>query len=100
MPLRCPVYKADNPQGPTCRRCKADLEDLFALEAQREQELSAARALLVTQPGQARAHAHSATRIRRYEESLRLQAVAHLLAGDYRNAWRVYRSLSSDKAQA
>ena len=27
MALRCPVCKADNTQGPACRRCKADLTD-------------------------------------------------------------------------
>ena len=30
--IRCPVCKAENSQGPTCRRCKADLSLLFRLE--------------------------------------------------------------------
>src|SRR5262249_17865113 len=33
--MRCPVCKAENAQGPACRRCKADLSLLFAVEARR-----------------------------------------------------------------
>src|SRR5438093_11568024 len=42
-PLRCPVCRAENTQGPSCRRCKADLSLLFALEEQRRQALGTAR---------------------------------------------------------
>ena len=38
MALRCPVCKAENAQGPNCRRCKADLSLLFALEDRRARE--------------------------------------------------------------
>jgi hypothetical protein len=41
--MRCPVCKADNAQGPQCRRCKADLTVLFDLEAARRARLDAAR---------------------------------------------------------
>src|SRR5207247_9228838 len=42
-PMRCPVCKADNATGPGCRRCKADLGLLFALEDERTALLAEAR---------------------------------------------------------
>ena len=33
--IRCPLCKADNLEGPACRRCKADLSMLFRLEERR-----------------------------------------------------------------
>lgn len=33
--MRCPVCRAENDRGPNCRRCRADLSLLFALEKQR-----------------------------------------------------------------
>ena len=44
--MRCPVCKAENAQGPACRRCKADLSLLFALEERRAWALAEARRLL------------------------------------------------------
>ena len=43
MALRCPVCKAENAQGPNCRRCKADLSMMFALEDQRAPVMEEAR---------------------------------------------------------
>ena len=40
--MLCPACKADNAQGPACRRCKADLSPLWALEARREALLALA----------------------------------------------------------
>lgn len=96
--LRCPVCKADNPltpipsppggegigvRGTNCRRCKADLSVLFALEEHRA-------ALLV----EARSHAaigrwsdfldtvEQAHALRAGKETYRLKAVGRLLLGD------------------
>ena len=44
--MRCPVCKADNAEGPLCRRCRADLKLLFALEEQRQRSLEATRQCL------------------------------------------------------
>ena len=41
--LRCPACRADNAAGPNCRRCKADLSLLWALEQQRAAHLIEAR---------------------------------------------------------
>lgn len=94
MPIRCPVCKAENATTP-CRRCKADLSPIFALETQRTTEFTAARrALVAGRHGEALAHARQADHLRRDDESQRLLAVAALLAGDPAEAWRCYRRVS------
>jgi len=40
--MQCPVCRAHLEQGPACRRCRADLSELFQLEEQREQVMSTA----------------------------------------------------------
>ena len=37
--MKCPVCRAENDQGPQCRRCKADLALLFTLADQRRSAL-------------------------------------------------------------
>jgi len=90
--MRCPVCKADNAQGPQCRRCKADLTPLFDLEAARRARLDAAREHLARgRLPEALAAAGEADWIRRDEESRRLLAVARLLNRDFAGAWACYR---------
>ncbi len=92
--MRCPVCKAENGEGPNCRRCKADLSLLFALEQQREAAVASARAELAAgRWGEARAQAAWADHLRRDEESQRLVAVAALMEGDFREAWGRYRGV-------
>src|ERR1041385_8260423 len=99
--MRCPVCKAENNQGPQCRRCKADLSLLFALEEQRGRELDAARRSLAEgRWSRAEAHAAEANWLRRDEESLRLLAVARLFRRDFAGAWRCYRELRGEGAAA
>jgi Flp pilus assembly protein TadD len=86
--MRCPVCKAENSQGPQCRRCKADLTLLFRLEAQQARALSRARALF--QAGrfeQALRFAEGADATRRDNQTLELLAVLHLHRGDFARAW-------------
>lgn len=93
--MRCPVCKADNSQGPQCRRCKVDLTLLFQLEEQRRYALAAARhALAGGQPAQAVEQAKAADWMRSDEESRRLLTLAHLLNRDFARAWRCYRAAS------
>jgi hypothetical protein len=90
--MRCPVCKADNPQGPQCRRCKADLSLLFALEEQRRRTLAEARRCLRHGEWQAAARrAETADWLRGDEEARRLAVVAHLLGRDFAGAWRAYQ---------
>ena len=48
MPIPCPCCRASNDTGPACRRCKADLALLFALEANRAEHFAAARVATAT----------------------------------------------------
>jgi hypothetical protein len=90
--MRCPVCKADNGQGPLCRRCKADLAPLFDLEAARRARLDAARAAFAeARWAEAGAAAAEAGWLRRDGEAERLLAVARLLGGDFAGAWECYR---------
>jgi predicted amidophosphoribosyltransferase len=94
--MRCPVCKAENVQGPQCRRCKADLALLFALEGRQRQEAQAARRCLAAGHwAQALAHAAQAYWLRSDAESRRLLAVACLLNRDFSSAWYYYRAGSN-----
>jgi hypothetical protein len=91
--MRCPVCKADNPQGPQCRRCKADLSLLFALEEQRQRTLAAAWLCLSSGEWQAAAkRANTANWLRDDDESEQLLAIARLLSRDFSGAWHCYQS--------
>lgn len=83
-PIACPVCRASVEAGPLCRRCKADLALLFALEARRDSALAAARRSLAEgRAGEALAFAWEAERLRRGADARRLIAVAHLLRRDF-----------------
>ena len=86
-PLRCPVCKAENGQGPLCRRCKADLSLLFAVEDQRRDALEAARAAAAAGRWEEfRAAAAKADWLRSDDESRQLLAVGCLLLRDFEAA--------------
>lgn len=96
--MRCPVCKADNPQGPQCRRCKADLSLLFALEEQRRGILAEARNCLHRGEWQATAeHAETANWLRGDEDAQQLAAVAHLLRRDFASAWQCYQNWRANR---
>lgn len=91
MAIRCPVCKAENTDGPNCRRCKADLSLVFALEDQRSAALSEAKdALDERHYAEAHTAALWADHLRRDEVSSRLVALTALLSGDHAQAWRVW----------
>jgi Flp pilus assembly protein TadD len=90
--MRCPVCKADNSQGPLCRRCKADLSLLFQLEEERGAALSAARKQLAAGAYADAVHqAERADRLRRDNESRRVLAAACLLQRDFARAWALFQ---------
>ncbi len=92
--MRCPACKAENAQGPTCRRCKADLSLLFALEEQRARTLAEARRLLAAgRADEADALAEEADWMRSDAESRRLLALTRLMRRDFAGAWAEYRML-------
>jgi hypothetical protein len=98
--MRCPVCKAENAQGPACRRCKADLSLLFALEDQRAWALAETRRLLASgQMDEADALADEADGMRSDAESRRLLALTRLMRRDFAGAWACYRALHEAIAQ-
>jgi hypothetical protein len=91
--MRCPVCRADNDRGPTCRRCRADLGLLFDLEARRRQVVERARDELGRgRVEQALALLDEVEALRRGDDVRRLRAVAYLLGRDFGRAWRTYES--------
>ncbi len=91
--IRCPVCRAEN-EDVTCRRCKADLSLLFAMEDARQAALGeAARAAAAGDGARTLEHARTAHRLRADNESLRWLAVGYLLKRDYSAAIAQYQSV-------
>ena len=84
--MRCPVCKADNNEALQCRRCKADLSLLVAVERRRARVMADAVTRLTGDPGGALTAAGEGDRLRRDEESRRLLAVARLVNRDFAGA--------------
>jgi len=96
MPLSCPACRASNDSGPACRRCRADLSLLFALEARRAAELGAARLQLAQGDADAAFHcARRANELRRGADAARVIAIAALLRRDFDTAWKELRRARS-----
>jgi hypothetical protein len=92
MTIRCPVCRADNDSGPSCRRCKADLAPLAELEARRARALN--RATLAAALGDGDAvlrHARAAQQLRSGPDALCWLASGHLLRRDFSQALAYYR---------
>jgi len=91
--MRCPVCCAEVEQGPQCRRCRADLTLLFALEDRRKQVLDrACRCLSRGEVRRAAIIADGADALRSDAESRRLRAICNLLRGDFKRAWMDYEA--------
>lgn len=89
--ITCPACRADNAQGPNCRRCKADLSMLFSLQHEHESHLAAAvSAIRVGAPDPAIVHLDQAEKIRRNLHIPQLRAVAELLRGRFAVAFGLY----------
>jgi hypothetical protein len=85
----CPVCRARVESGPQCRRCKADLSLLLALEARRETVLiQARRSLAANQPDEALTQAREAQHLRHGDDARRLIAAAYLLRREFAAAWQ------------
>lgn len=84
MPIVCPVCKAANDRGPSCRRCKADLSLCFSVASQRAHSMAQARRAVAD--GDARAAlawAEAAHALRADAESRELLAAVAALAQDF-----------------
>ncbi len=93
--MRCPVCRAENGEEATCRRCKADLTLLVALEQTRRHALTEAAVAAAAGDGAATlVHAEAAHRLRADAESWRWLAVGGLLTRDFNLALACYRQVS------
>jgi hypothetical protein len=91
MTLRCPVCRAENATGPACRRCRADLTLLAAVEARRDFHFTSARdALRDGRLDAARDDLDRAEELRAGPDTRRVRACLSLLAGDFPAAWAQY----------
>lgn len=96
MPLLCPVCRASNDIGPSCRRCRADLSLCVAVEVQHEHALAAAQSAAAQgRLGEAFRMIERAAALRTDRAVTRVYAVLKLLAGDRAGAWSLYRSLGT-----
>jgi hypothetical protein len=87
------VCRADNNEGPACRRCRADLSLLFALEVQRENLLARIRerAQAGDWPIMIRL-AKQALEMRNSDDARQLLAIAWLMEKNFARAWETYQS--------
>ena len=95
--MQCPVCKAENAEGPTCRRCKADLSLLFRLEQQRERSCAGARRCL--RDGRWRdaiRFTAEADGLRNDDDTPRLAALGYLFYRDFGLALR-YHGLATGR---
>jgi len=91
--MRCPVCRAENTES-TCRRCRADLSLLLAVERERERLLAAASLAIASGDGQdALGHAKAAQGMRRGEDADRLLALSHLVCRDFPAAWITHKNM-------
>ena len=81
MTIACPCCRASN-ETPVCRRCRADLSLLAAIEARREYLLSAAR-MKLARGEDARPMIEEAASLRNGSDAAQLRAVAALMRGEY-----------------
>jgi hypothetical protein len=85
-----------NEAGPQCRRCRADLSLLFAVETDRSERLArAAESLRTGRPAEALAAIGEAEGLRKGDDVLRLKAAARLAARDFAGALAAYHELAN-----
>jgi hypothetical protein len=98
MILRCPCCRATGLVGVACRRCKADLSPLLAVQARRDWLL--ATGWDAAQDGdldQTTAAVHEAESLHADADTARLRALVALLSGDYAEAWACYTAVNDER---
>jgi hypothetical protein len=97
--MRCPVCKAMVEQHPQCRRCRADLSLLFAVE--RQAQVAGEEAVRLAGQGRDVEALHLAGRaaaLHSTKETQRFLAVLHLRGRDFAAAWAAYQSYAGERA--
>ena len=96
MTLRCPVCRAENTTGPLCRRCRADLSLLAAVEERRDAHLARAQVALRDERfAEARKELDRAAELRAGPDVRRVRACLFLLAGDFSAALAEYAAAAA-----
>ncbi|MGL6076198.1 MAG: hypothetical protein ACRC8S_18745 [Fimbriiglobus sp.] len=92
--MMCPVCRAGNePGNAACRRCRADLSLVVAVEATRGHWIESAKnAIAEGKFAEALRSLSSAAVIRPGTDLARLQAIAHLQNRDFPAAYACYRA--------
>lgn len=94
MPIPCPCCKALNDKPPTCRRCKADLSLLFAIDGERNSLLDAARTFATeSRYSESLAALEKAAQLRQGNDVSQARAAVLLLARNFPAALRAYHEL-------
>ncbi len=91
--MQCPVCKAENSQGPHCRRCRADLALLFSLEEERTRLLARVKGYVRQNQGQKLKALVDRLDLGHDQQALRWRALSHLLNRNFPLAWQIYRQL-------
>jgi hypothetical protein len=90
MTLTCPCCRASN-ETATCRRCKADLSLLVAVEERREYHLTLARRFAADlNCADALVHVDHASQLRPADDTRQLRAALLLLNGQFDRALQAY----------
>jgi hypothetical protein len=94
--MRCPVCRADNNEGPNCRRCRADLSLLFQLEDSRARFLHQARQQAACANWMETARlAEQAHALRRDTDSASLAAIGWLMQAAFDRARELHRQVGN-----
>jgi Flp pilus assembly protein TadD len=92
MTLTCPCCRVSNATD-TCRRCKADLSVLAAVETAREYHLTLARRFAAElRAGEALSHLHHAAALRPGDDIHPLRAAVLLVSGRFADALAAYHA--------
>lgn len=90
MTLTCPCCHASNDTA-VCRRCKADLSLLVAMENRREYHVTLAKRFAAEgRYTEALRHINQATQLRPTADMTQFRAALHLLGGEFAAALRAY----------
>lgn len=94
MTLTCPCCRASN-ETVTCRRCRADLSLLSAVEARRAFHVTSAKRFAADgRAGEALRHVDLAAELRGGADVSQLRAALLLMQGDYAGAVAAYDGLN------
>ncbi len=96
---RCPTCGARHTDGPFCRRCRTDLQQVIGVEqAAGRARKRASRALARGHRHKARTFAEEACRLHRSDTSISMRALVALADGEFDLALRLWLEIEKDRA--